>query len=55
MPSFRHGALTASDELINRVICDESVSYIFEFDLVQFFPNVDNDQLNRKLSKLGVP
>lgn len=48
-----HGALTASHQLINGVIHDEGVTDIYEFDLVQFFPSVDNDQLNKELTKLG--
>lgn len=49
------GTLTATSDLINLIIHDESVTDVLEFYLVQFFPNVDHDQLNRKLSSQGVP
>lgn len=42
------GTLTASKDLINDVIHNKA-NFVYEFDLVQFFPNVDKDQLNRQL------
>lgn len=53
MPNY--GTLTASHDLINNILHKESVKEVYEFDLVQFFPSVDHDQLNRKLIELGVP
>lgn len=53
LPSL--GTLTASSDLINDILHNDKITDVYEFDLVQFFPNVDHDQLSRKLTSLGLP